>query len=93
MSFVSPAAQGAQKHYIHLDISNVLENKEYEEKEGTQDFTLEGSVAPFWKMEQPEQAAWEQSFRESLLSHWSRRPITLQMAVITMLSYQTWDMI
>lgn len=49
MSFASPAAQGAQKHYSHSDISNVLENKEYEEKEGTQDFTLEGSVAPFWK--------------------------------------------
>lgn len=36
-----------------MDISDMLANKEYEEKEGTQDFTLEGSVAPFWKMEQP----------------------------------------
>ena len=31
ISFVSSAAQGAQKHYIHLDISNVLENRVWRE--------------------------------------------------------------
>lgn len=51
----------------------MLENKEHEEKERTQDFTLEGSVSLFWKMEQPVQPAWEKSFREILLSHWNRR--------------------
>lgn len=45
MSFVSPAALKGHRNVIYLDVPNVLESKDCEEKEETRDFMIEESVA------------------------------------------------